>query len=75
MALKYFSVAILLYNIDRNKLIFVRQFRPPVYLSTLLNQTNASVENIGEKSKDLSPNCGFTIELCAGLIDKNGQNY
>ncbi|KAI7688321.1 Uridine diphosphate glucose pyrophosphatase [Sarcoptes scabiei] len=65
-------VAILLYNIDRNKLIFVRQFRPPVYLSTLLNQTNASVENIGEKSKDLSPNCGFTIELCAGLIDKNG---
>ena len=45
------SVAILLWHRERECFIFVRQFRPPVYLHN------------GD---------GMTIELCAGLLDKEG---
>jgi len=44
------SVAVLIYHRERKSLIFVKQFRPAVYLH---NQD------------------GMTIELCAGLVDKN----
>lgn len=44
------SVSILIYNIDRDSFIFVKQFRPALYL----------------KNSD-----GFSVELCAGIVDKN----
>lgn len=47
------SVAIILHRIDKNALVVVRQFRPPVFL----------------KNHD-----GYTHELCAGLIDKEGKS-
>ncbi|KAF7281051.1 hypothetical protein GWI33_005235 [Rhynchophorus ferrugineus] len=43
------SVAIIVFNVTRNVLILVKQFRPAVYL--------------GKN--------GITIELCAGIVDKN----
>lgn len=43
------SVAILIYNKDKNAFVLVKQFRPAVYLN---NQQ------------------GMTIELCAGIVDK-----
>ncbi len=46
------SVAILLYNKDKDSLVCVKQFRPPVY------------------HQDSSTG-GVTIELCAGILDKN----
>lgn len=46
----YDSVAILIYNIDRDSFILVKQFRAAVYAN------NAD---------------GMTIELCAGIIDKD----
>ena len=44
------SVAILLYNEDENAFVFVKQFRPAIYL----------------RNHD-----GFTVELCAGIVDKD----
>ena len=44
------SVAILIYHIQKDAFVLVKQFRPAVYLN----------------NKD-----GMTIELCAGIVDKN----
>lgn len=43
------SVAILIYHIDKDAFVLVKQFRPAVYL----NNKN-----------------GMTVELCAGIVDK-----
>lgn len=67
------SVASVIYNKTRNKLIYVKQFRPAVYLASLTNGMrsldNVSPEDLGEV-KNL--NVGFTMELCAGISDKEG---
>ncbi|PAF48536.1 NUDIX hydrolase [Helicobacter sp. 12S02634-8] len=47
------SVSILLYHLEFDSFLVVRQFRPAVYLS---NQD------------------GYTYELCAGLVDKEGKS-
>ncbi len=44
------SVAILIYHKEHNSFVFVKQFRPAVYM----NDGN-----------------GLTVELCAGIVDKN----
>lgn len=44
------SVAILIYHTEKDAMIFVRQFRAPVYIN----------------NRD-----GVTLELCAGLVDKD----
>lgn len=36
---------------------------------------DASFENLKEKSKEVGKEVGFTIELCAGIIDKPGYIY
>lgn len=46
------SVAILLYHQQKDSLLFVKQFRPAVFVS---------------QQK------GYTYELCAGLVDKEGK--
>lgn len=48
----YDSVSILLYHLDFDSFLIVRQFRPAVYTN---NQD------------------GYTYELCAGLVDKEGK--
>lgn len=61
------SVAILVHNITRNVFVFVRQFRPAVYLSHALSQgQNGPTIDCNA----LAPSTGFTYELCAGIIDK-----
>lgn len=59
------SVAIIIFNITRTKLVFVRQFRAAAYYG-----------NIPEKYQDVDTKqypltTGLTLELCAGIIDKN----
>ena len=44
------SVAVLIYHVQKDAFVLVKQFRPAVYL----------------KNKD-----GYTVELCAGLVDKD----
>ncbi|MDA3968280.1 NUDIX domain-containing protein [Helicobacter ibis] len=50
------SVATLLYHKDKDSFIFVKQFRPAVYLKEHKDSTHQE--------------CGYTYELCAGLMDK-----
>ena len=47
------SVAIILYHTQKDSLLFVKQFRPAVFIS---HQQ------------------GYTYELCAGLVDKEGKS-
>ncbi|CAH1106336.1 unnamed protein product [Psylliodes chrysocephalus] len=63
------SVAIILYNKTRNVLLFVRQFRPAVYFASIPE----SDQKIGQEIdiKKYPPKLGITLELCAGLVDKD----
>ncbi|XP_066587042.1 uridine diphosphate glucose pyrophosphatase NUDT14-like [Prorops nasuta] len=58
------SVSIIVFNTSRKKLVFVRQFRPASYYSCLPES---------QESVDLEkypPTLGLTLELCAGIVDK-----
>ncbi|PIO69180.1 hydrolase, NUDIX family [Teladorsagia circumcincta] len=72
LALRHCSVATLLYHKDLKKFVFVKQFRPAVLVGHILRQP----ENFGKKLSeirwsDYEARHGYTLELCAGLIDKN----
>ena len=62
------SVSILLFNVDRGVLIFVKQFRPAVLLASSLD--------VGDKGTVLRETSvsGYTLELCAGIMDKDGKS-
>lgn len=60
------SVAVIIYNITRNVLVLVKQFRPPVYLDGIpMNERNQDID-VNKYPAEL----GITIELCAGIVDK-----
>ncbi|KAJ2951692.1 hypothetical protein O0L34_g13853 [Tuta absoluta] len=59
------SVAILIFNVTRKTLIFVKQFRPAVYFNSV-DKKNDKID-----LKKYPPNLGVTLELCAGIIDKD----
>ncbi|KAJ8679062.1 hypothetical protein QAD02_014849 [Eretmocerus hayati] len=59
------SVSIVVFNISRKKLIFVRQFRPAAYYAKVPHNE----ETIDPKK--FPPILGLTLELCAGIVDKN----
>ncbi|XP_052865865.1 uridine diphosphate glucose pyrophosphatase NUDT14-like [Anopheles cruzii] len=61
------SVSILIFNVTRQKLVFVKQFRPAVYHSIL---SRDGVEPGSIDMKKYPPEIGVTMELCAGIIDK-----
>jgi UDP-sugar diphosphatase len=63
------SVAILLHNIQRNTLIFVKQFRPPVYYGSIPEKDRKNEIDVNKYPPDL----GVTLELCAGLVDKDSS--
>lgn len=60
------SVSIVLFNKTRGKLIFVKQFRPAVYLASSFDDPES------QKRKNTTVS-GYTLELCAGIIDKEGE--
>jgi len=53
------AVAVLLFHRERQSFLLVKQFRPPVFLRS------------SKEEQETNPDCGFTYELCAGLIDKS----
>lgn len=59
------SVSIVVFNISRKKMIFVRQFRPACYFACIPEKQQ--VVDIEKYPATL----GLTIELCAGIVDKN----
>ncbi|XP_028132041.1 uridine diphosphate glucose pyrophosphatase NUDT14 [Diabrotica virgifera virgifera] len=63
------SVAIILFNVSRNVLILVKQFRPAVYYGSIPEKDRIMGEELD--TKKYPPELGITIELCAGIIDKN----
>lgn len=68
------SVASVIYNKSRNKLIYVKQFRPAVYLSTLTkNQSTLTDFDPSKLQTPVNKKVGYTMELCAGLADKDGM--
>lgn len=59
------SVGIVVFNTTRKKLILVRQFRPAAYYACLPDK----VEEID--LEQYPPSLGLTLELCAGIVDKD----
>ncbi|XP_014479709.1 PREDICTED: uridine diphosphate glucose pyrophosphatase-like [Dinoponera quadriceps] len=58
------SVSIIVFNITRKKLVFVKQFRPAVYYWSLPEkQDNVDVDRY-------PATLGLSLELCAGIVDK-----
>ncbi|XP_011666370.1 uridine diphosphate glucose pyrophosphatase NUDT14 isoform X1 [Strongylocentrotus purpuratus] len=61
------SIAILLYNKDRDVFPVVKQFRPAVYAAKIKAFTDGQkVDTDKHKGEE-----GMTLELCAGLMDKD----
>uniref|UniRef100_A0A0N7ZAJ5 Uridine diphosphate glucose pyrophosphatase NUDT14 n=1 Tax=Scylla olivacea TaxID=85551 RepID=A0A0N7ZAJ5_SCYOL len=62
------SVSVILFNIDRQVLVLVRQFRPAVYYNSVPEEGRQASGHV-DTSK--YPGCsGITLELCAGIVDK-----
>uniref|UniRef100_A0A1A9WF40 Uridine diphosphate glucose pyrophosphatase NUDT14 n=1 Tax=Glossina brevipalpis TaxID=37001 RepID=A0A1A9WF40_9MUSC len=62
------SVCTIIFNKSRKKLIFVKQFRPAVYHAEVTSD-GGDVTNINLDK--YPPKLGITIEMCAGIVDKN----
>lgn len=59
------SVSLIVFNTSRRKLVFVRQFRAAVYYASLLEKENTI------DVKRYPAILGLTLELCAGIVDKD----
>jgi len=59
------SVCIIIFNISRKKLVFVRQFRPAVYYAFLPEKQDEI------DVKRYPATLGLALELCAGIVDKD----
>ncbi|XP_034113894.1 uridine diphosphate glucose pyrophosphatase NUDT14-like [Drosophila albomicans] len=62
------SVAIILYNTTRQKLVLVKQFRPAVYHGVITTELGTFDK---ADLKAFPPAIGVTLELCAGIVDKS----
>lgn len=62
------SVVIVIFNITRQVLVFVKQFRPAIYFSSVPEQDKESGKIDSSK---YPPSLGITLEFCAGIVDKN----
>lgn len=60
------SVAIVIYNVTRKKLVLVKQFRPAVYYGIV--SEDGDPNNIDYEK--YPPSIGVTVELCGGKVDK-----
>lgn len=60
------SVAIIIYNITRNVLVFVKQFRPPVYIADVPLEDRSKIDVTKYPAEQ-----GLTLEMCAGIVDKD----
>ncbi|KAJ8724164.1 hypothetical protein PYW07_008144 [Mythimna separata] len=62
------SVAIIVFNVTRNVLIFVKQFRPAIYYNSVPIQDR---QNHTIDTSKYPASLGVTLEMCAGIVDKN----
>ncbi|GFS91343.1 uridine diphosphate glucose pyrophosphatase NUDT14 [Nephila pilipes] len=61
------SVGVVIFNTTRQVLIFVKQFRPAVYYAVVESEDCDNEIDV----KKYPPSIGMTIELCAGIVDKD----
>jgi len=59
------GVAILLFNTTRNTFVFVKQFRPAIYLNSV------EISNGQIDTNKFPGSLGMSLELCAGIVDKD----
>ncbi|XP_017879821.1 uridine diphosphate glucose pyrophosphatase-like [Ceratina calcarata] len=59
------AVSIIIFNTTRKKLVFVRQFRP-AFFYTFVPEKRGPVD-----LQQYPPTLGVTLELCAGIVDKD----
>ncbi|KAM3958864.1 uridine diphosphate glucose pyrophosphatase NUDT14 [Aphomia sociella] len=62
------SVAIIVFNVTRKVMIFVKQFRPAIYYNCIKPEDRQS-KSIDTKKYPAS--LGIALEMCAGIIDKD----
>ncbi|GFR68609.1 uridine diphosphate glucose pyrophosphatase [Elysia marginata] len=62
------GVAIIIFNSTRENFVFVRQFRPAIYIATAAIEERDGVQMID--TKKYPGHLGLTLELCAGIVDK-----
>lgn len=62
------SVAVILFNKTHNTMVFVKQFRPAVYYGLIAHELGDSKEIDTLK---YPPSQAITLELCAGIVDKD----
>ncbi|VEN46782.1 unnamed protein product [Callosobruchus maculatus] len=62
------SVSVLIYNITRNRFVFVRQFRPAVYYESIHPKDRKP--NVEIDTLKYPPEKGITLEFCSGIVDK-----
>jgi len=79
------SVAVMIFNKEIDKLVFVRQFRPAVFVQNYSLKHGINLETVVNnelqipgKSKSLpvtdgEERLGLTMELCAGIVDKKAS--
>ena len=60
------SVSVIIYNITRNVLVLVKQFRPAVYLGNIPESDRNEAIDTNKYPAEL----GVTLEMCAGIVDK-----
>ncbi|XP_014674544.1 PREDICTED: uridine diphosphate glucose pyrophosphatase-like [Priapulus caudatus] len=64
------SVSIILYNSTKKSLVFVKQFRPAIYMNEAITEPgedgSATVD-----TRQHPGSRGLSYELCAGIVDKN----
>ncbi|KOB64254.1 UDP-glucose pyrophosphatase, partial [Operophtera brumata] len=61
------SVAVVVFNITRRKVIFVKQFRPAVYYNCIKPEDRDKPID----TKKYPGSIGLALEMCAGIVDKD----
>ncbi|XP_067938531.1 uridine diphosphate glucose pyrophosphatase NUDT14-like isoform X2 [Watersipora subatra] len=65
------SVAILIHHVERDSMLFVRQFRPAVFFNRAYKVKDGMIVPPVGTAIDGDTDLGFTLELCAGIVDKD----
>nr|XP_022330792.1 uridine diphosphate glucose pyrophosphatase-like isoform X1 [Crassostrea virginica] len=63
------SIAVLLFNKSKESFVFVKQFRPAIYLNN--SETEQKKDSVTIDTNKFPGSLGITYELCAGIIDKD----
>nr|ACO14689.1 Uridine diphosphate glucose pyrophosphatase [Caligus clemensi] len=65
------SVGAIIYNKTSKKLVFVSQFRPPVYVRALTETSQQPLNELVKIAEKTSGSSGICLELCMGIVDDN----